>query len=56
MNTCEEHDDAVVVYLKRNCPVCGLQALLDEANQTIDSKSKEISDLEDEIEGLKEGM
>ena len=39
MNTCTEHDNCVVVYVGRKCPVCDLQ-------EEVTLLEKEVKDLE----------
>ena len=46
MITCEDHDDCIIVYTSRKCPVCQLQEELNDSGQ-------EVCDLESEIEDYK---
>ena len=46
MKICSQHHDEIV-YDGRDCPLC-------EANQTVADRDKEIEDLCDEIESLKD--
>lgn len=42
MNSCDEHNDCIVVYTsRRGCPICNLQAELDEANKSLEEGKQE---------------
>ena len=41
MNTCEDHDDSIVVYNGKNCPVCKKIAELDDTIFELESKLEE---------------
>jgi glutaredoxin len=45
LNTCESHDDSVVIYDMRNCPFCVMA-------EEKDRLEKEVDELKDEIKSL----
>ena len=46
VNTCEDHDDCLVVFTGRKCPVCNM---VEEAQAEHDADMKRIGELEDEV-------
>jgi len=56
MNTCEQHDDCIVVYdttYGKPCPIC--EAFTDKDN-TIQEKDEKIQELTDRIEELEDAI
>lgn len=51
MRTCERHDDCVVVYDSRNCPVCAEQ---DDKRAEIEGLRVELDNLQSHYEQLVE--
>ena len=49
MNTCESHNDAIVVYEGRKCPVC---ETISELEDKCDDYKRKYSDEEDKVSGL----
>jgi antirestriction protein len=49
MNTCEEHDEAVVVYTRRRCPVCVCEKDTKDVRASYDS---EVNILKEEVLAL----
>ena len=58
MQICESHDDCVVVYEGKHCPVCDLEkeknSLVEEKNDTIEDLRKSIDELNEENEALQQ--
>lgn len=52
MQTCEKHDDCVVVYADRlrECPHCKAEEERDEAKDMLKEAESEISDLKQSLE------
>jgi len=48
METCDEHDNCIVVYTSRYCPLC-------LAEEKVDELSDERDQLQDKINEMKEG-
>ena len=46
MNTCEEHDNCVVVYTGRECPLCDVEKETDELTLELSAAQDKIDDLE----------
>ena len=51
MNTCK-HNDAIVVFLGRNCPYCDTEERLASARTQITDLQTEIEDLRGELEDM----
>lgn len=49
MKTCDRHDDMIIVYDVRDCPVCDLEDSLRDEQKTSDRMGREINDLCDKI-------
>ena len=49
INTCEDHDDCIVIYTGRKCPVC---SIVEDATNNHDEDMVKIGQLKDEIEEM----
>lgn len=59
LDCCTNHDDCIVVYQTRTCPVCDMDNLIltqadriDALNEDMDNLHNQISDLKTEIRDL----
>jgi prefoldin subunit 5 len=50
MNTCESHDDAIVVHEGRNCPCCQAESDLNDAIRDLESRVDTATDTVQELQ------
>jgi hypothetical protein len=53
ISSCDEHDDCVVVYQGKECPVCNIVKDRDYFDEQVGELENKVTDLGNEIERIK---
>ena len=54
LSTCENHDDYVVVYMGRGCPVCRLEGELSAAERHTEEAEDEVASLRENLDAVRD--